>query len=225
MLWYGSKHKKTIKSNLKRQSLRLKTWQKQNNLKLTSRASVYTYKSLFAIPHLWNILILKSKTKNLSSQIFYLFSNTYFFKFTFLNNSIQLSFNKQLRVLDFNFHHFFHSLTFYFNFLKLLFLTFSLPLFLKLKFKGKGYYIFKNSRNTITPQFGFSHRIYIYSFSVLVKFLSKTTIFLFGLSKKDLLKNGLNIKNIRPINIFTGRGIRFAKQIVYRKVGKVSSYR
>ena len=35
--------------------------------------------------------------------------------------------------------------------------------FKKLKFKGKGYYIYKNSRNTIAPQFGYSHRIYIYS--------------------------------------------------------------
>jgi len=30
---------------------------------------------------------------------------------------------------------------------------------------------------------------------------------------------------MRPINIFTGRGVRFAKQIIYKKAGKVSSYR
>jgi ribosomal protein L6P/L9E len=96
---------------------------------------------------------------------------------------------------------------------------------LKLKFKGKGYYIFKNKRNTVTPQFGFSHRIYIYAFSLMVKFLSKTKILIFGLSKKDIFRIGLLIKQIRPINIFTGRGIRFSKQIIYRKVGKVSSYR
>lgn len=35
--------------------------------------------------------------------------------------------------------------------------------FKKLKFKGKGYYIYKNARNTIAPQFGYSHRLYIYS--------------------------------------------------------------
>jgi hypothetical protein len=168
---------------------------------------------------------LTSKNKNQLKTTLYVTSSTYFFKVSlpFLNS--KPVFNKQLKLLELNFYHFYHSLSFYLNFIKALFLTFSLPLFLKLKFKGKGYYIFKNSRNTITPQFGFSHRIYVYSFSVLVKFLSKTTIFLFGLSKKDLLKNGLQIKNIRPINIFTGRGIRFAKQIVYRKVGKVSSYR
>jgi ribosomal protein L6P/L9E len=72
---------------------------------------------------------------------------------------------------------------------------------------------------------GFYHRIYVYSFSILVKFLSKTKIFLFGLSKKDLFINGHQIRSIRPIKIFTGRGIRFSKQIIYRKTGKVSSYR
>jgi hypothetical protein len=35
----------------------------------------------------------------------------------------------------------------------------------------------------------------------------------------------LGIKSMRPINIFTGRGVRFSRQIIYKKVGKVSSYR
>jgi len=211
-MWYGSTYNQNIKLNLKRKSVRLSNWQKQNNLQLKSRSSVYSYKFLFLIPSLWTLLVVTSKNKNQLKTILYVTSSTYFFKISlpFLNS--KPVFNKQLKLLELNFYHFYHSLSFYLNFIKALFLTFSLPLFLKLKFKGKGYYIFKNSRNTITPQFGFSHRIYVYSFSVLVKFLSKTTIFLFGLSKKDLLKNGLQIKNIRPINIFTGRGIRFTKK-------------
>ena len=96
---------------------------------------------------------------------------------------------------------------------------------MKLKFKGKGYYIFKNQRNTITPQFGFSHRIYVYSYSAVVNFLTKTKVFLFGLSKQDLLTSAYSIKAMRPINIFTGRGVRFSKQLIYKKTGKVSSYR
>lgn len=205
--------------------MRLLDWQNQNNVLLRSRSSLYSRKFLLVIPTAWNLLLLTPKTNLRLQTIVYLNSSTYFFKFTLPVTREKLTFNKQLHLLELNFLHFYHSLNFYLNFIQSLFLTFSLPLFLKLKFKGKGYYIFKNSRNTITPQFGFSHRIYIYSFSVLVKFLSKTTIFLFGLSKKDLIRNGLLIKNIRPINIFTGRGIRFAKQIIYRKVGKVSSYR
>ena len=103
--------------------------------------------------------------------------------------------------------------------------SFTSLIFLKLKFKGKGYYIYKNNRNTITPQFGYSHRIYIYSFFNIVKFLTKTKILVFGFAKKDILYTSNEIKSKRNINIFTNRGVRFSKQIIYKKTGKVSSYR
>jgi len=44
-------------------------------------------------------------------------------------------------------------------------------------------------------------------------------------SRKDIYTSAHGIRNMRPINIFTGRGVRFSRQIIYRKVGKVSSYR
>ena len=94
-----------------------------------------------------------------------------------------------------------------------------------MKFKGKGYYIYKNYRNTIAPQFGYYHRIYIYSFFTTVKFLSKTKLMIFGLIKKDILLTAHTLKTKRPINIFTGRGVRFARQRIYKKTGKISSYR
>ena len=40
-----------------------------------------------------------------------------------------------------------------------------------------------------------------------------------------MLKTALRLKSKRPVNIFTGRGVRFAIQIIYKKTGKVSSYR
>lgn len=225
LLWYGLKKTPNIKELLNRKANRFLNWQQQNHLQLSARNSLYSYQFLLLVPVDWNLLILTPKNSSRTTFCLYLYSPTYFFKFNVRSAQLQPAFNQQLRLLTIIFPYFYHSLKFYLNFVKSLFSTFSLPFFLKLKFKGKGYYIFKSIRNTITPQFGFSHRIYIYSFSILVKFLSKTTIFLFGLSKRDLFRNGLLIKNIRPINIFTGRGIRFAKQIVYRKVGKVSSYR
>ena len=60
---------------------------------------------------------------------------------------------------------------------------------------------------------------------IKVKFLSKTKVMLFGLVKKDILLSAHSLKRKRSINIFTGRGVRFARQIVYKKTGKVSSYR
>ena len=102
---------------------------------------------------------------------------------------------------------------------------FSQVQFIRMKFRGKGYYIYKTLRNTIAPNFGYAHRVYIYAYFVSLKFLSKTSIILFGLMKSDLFKVGLDFRNTRPINVFTGRGVRFTRQLIYRKTGKVSSYR
>ena len=104
-------------------------------------------------------------------------------------------------------------------------MNFYKPFFIKLKFKGKGYYIYKNYRNTITTQFGHSHRINIYSYFTYVKFLSKTKIILFGFHKNDIALTKTQLFNTKPINIFTGRGIRFNRQLIYKKAGKISSYR
>merc|ERR1712078_575008 len=94
--------------------------------------------------------------------------------------------------------------------------------FNKIKFRGKGYYIYKDSRSTIAPQFGYAHRIYLYAFFNIVRFLGKTKVLLFGFIKKDTLLILNEIKNKRPINIFTGRGVRFSKEVIYKKTGKVS---
>lgn len=102
---------------------------------------------------------------------------------------------------------------------------FSQVQFIRMKFRGKGYYIYKTLRNTVAPNFGYAHRVYVYAYFVSLKFLSKTAILIFGLLKTDLFKVGDAFKATRPINIFTGRGVRFTRQIVYRKTGKVSSYR
>jgi len=103
--------------------------------------------------------------------------------------------------------------------------VFTKPVFTKIKFTGKGYYIYKNSRSTIAPQFGFSHRLYIYSNFISVKFLGKTKVMLFGFIKTDVLLVARQIKLRRSINVFTGRGVRFSRQVVYKKPGKVSSYK
>lgn len=121
----------------------------------------------------------------------------------FLNNYFPLYWTSLLKVFD----------------------AFNRPFFSKLKFKGKGYYIYKNLRQTITPQFGHSHRLYLYAYYASVLFLSKTQIFIFGLLHSDVLKVSRGVKGMRRISIFTGRGVRFSRQIIYRKVGKVSSYR
>ena len=118
-----------------------------------------------------------------------------------------------------------HYIYLYLKQLQKLIYLFSQVQFARMKFRGKGYYIYRTLRNTIAPNFGYAHRVYVYAYFVSLKVLSKTAIILFGLVKNDLLKVGYNFKATRPINVFTGRGVRFARQIIYKKTGKVSSYR
>jgi ribosomal protein L6P/L9E len=96
--------------------------------------------------------------------------------------------------------------------------------FTKLKFKGKGYYIFKNYRNTVAFQFGYSHAARTSIFFVATRFPSKSVILLFGVDYFDTVRAGHLFMCFKRINIFTGRGMRFTRQVIYKKMGKISSY-
>ena len=199
-------------------------WLKNPNRSLEkTNFSFFSWK--FYLPHNWNIITLRRKNQPLTNQITRLFNKVYYFQFAFPHRTNHPLIDIGTRVVSCRFR-------FYPNFLPLFTLLiqrilhfFTLPFFFKLKFKGKGYYVYKNKRLTVTPQFGLAHRRFFYAASFFVKFLSKTTIFLFGFSKVDILDFSHSFKNTKPINVFTGRGVRFSKQIVYKKTGKVSTYR
>ena len=222
MLWYGilNNNKKNIVRKLKSKvnhKEKIYSW----NFPLSIQLNKQTYR--IHKPFYWHLAVLKSKHKNQLLMFFY--SNTYFFKLSLptQRSDITYDWNTSLVVLHTLYPN--NNYRLFWTFLQESLYSFYKPVFKKIKFKGKGYYIYKNKRNTITPQFGYSHRLYLYSYFTSVRFLSKTSIFIFGLKKSDVVLIGLGIKKMRPINIFTGRGVRFSRQIVYKKTGKVSSYR
>ena len=181
--------------------------------------------STFIVPSPWKFLILESVQRGSTPYAIFLYTKSYFFNLTLLSNLQHFNYDPQTRQLAFS--HLVSPYT-YRMFTELIFSTmsrFDRPFFQKIKFQGKGYYVYKTGRNTIAPQFGYAHRIYVYAQAVSVKFLSKTKIMVFGLSKLDVIAISNSVKAVKPINIFTGRGVRFARQVVYRKTGKVSSYR
>jgi len=219
MKWYGNYNYNTVKSKLKISRKKRFIIKKYNPLS-------YFYKTILYLPNEWNLLILKKKnfTPN-RLLLMYLYSDFYFFFLPIFNRFTLISYDKYLKsiIIKFIFKNNFFNL--FFNYFKIIFFSFSKIFFRKIKFKGKGYYIYKNNRNTIALQFGYSHLLYLYSFFINVKFITKTSILLFGINLKDLEKKTNELVNIKKINIFTSKGIRFAKQIIYKKTGKVSSYR
>lgn len=224
-MWYGYKRvpnlHKLRKLKLKKQNIRLRKygWQSMFHNGYTKT------QSMFYIPGIWNFLMLAPKQRIIAPQIVYIYNPTYFFILRVPNFVEDVSVSQSTNSLKF-----YHSISPYcYNMVLRLVQTslniFTKPFFKKIKFKGKGYYMYKNKRQTIAPQFGYAHRVYIYAQATSVKFLSKTKILLFGLSWTEISRTSHNVKKVKPINIFTGRGVRFARQLIYKKTGKVSSYR
>lgn len=225
MLWYRKTSPNSFKQTIKRRSFKF-------NLRVRRLAFIspkYTSRSIrpthLYIPSNWKILILSNKSKLKNHRILYLYNSYYYFKVILPSQNTTFNFDNCSRTLVTYSLWKFNFFDFYFNSLTSLFKTFIQVFFKKLKIKGKGYYIYKNYRNTLTHQLGHSHRIYIYSYFTYVKFLSKTSVLFFGLSKKDLINRGSLLRSSKYINIFTGRGVRFSRQVIYKKTGKVSSYR
>lgn len=182
-------------------------------------------KSYFKVPNDWKVVVLRSVHGSSTQTVLYFYSEFYFYNFSIPSKLRFLNFDKNLNLFAFT-----HSATPYCYYvalraLQLALNTFQKPFFLKIRFRGKGYYMYKNHRQTIAPQFGYAHRVYVYAQACSVKFLSKTKILLFGLSKQEVLKTGHGLTHVKPVNVFTGRGIRFARQVIYKKTGKVSTYR
>ena len=208
-----------------RKTLRINSQNKKDGNYLWPRRALPYNNSVFAVPATWDFVVLKHKQDASKTHLIYLSNSTYYFTLTIPNATklFRVSWNSNTFFVSqkfwaFTYTHYLSSLRHVFR------MTYSV-FFTKMKFKGKGYYIYKNFRNTITPKFGYYHRIYVYAFNVTVKFLSKTSVLLFGFSKQDAMTVGHTFKSKKPINVFTGRGVRFARQIIYRKTGKVSSYR
>lgn len=180
-------------------------------------------KSFLKVPLGWNFLVLRKSSSNQTNV--YLYQNAYFLNFTIPPYTVNRMYDRQTSSFSLTHPHTSYCYEAYLRGLADLFSRFDQPALFKIRFKGKGYYMYKNRRNTIAPQFGYAHRVYVYAHATTVKFLSKTKILLFGLSKQDVVGAGHRLRAVKPINIFTGRGVRFARQVIYKKTGKVSSYR
>ena len=188
----------------------------------------YRYKTFFfyLLPH-WDFILFSAHNIVYNKQIkfFFFYSTTYYFKLVLPLHTELFKYSPDSRVFCFQLYYTHMFFAPAWKKIKLIFKSFMLMFFKKIKFKGKGYYIFKNLRNTVTFRFGYSHRIYLYMYFTSVKFLSKISIIIFGINWYDINKKAFLLKSIRPFNIFTGKGVRFSRQIIYKKTGKVGSYR
>ena len=100
----------------------------------------------------------------------------------------------------------------------------------KITFIGKGYKLkrfVKNKKpllhNLISFYFNTSHINIVYFFNIIVKKLKKTKIIVSSVNKNYLTNILKLILNIKRLNLFTQKGLRMSRQLVYKKIGKKSS--
>lgn len=183
----------------------------------------FNYTFIFYIPNFMKFYLCKFKHLNVFGV--FMVSDVYFFKFFFSSKNINKIFIdpelSAITVLDMPYE---PTLKVFHNFYLKTFYSFFRIFFFKIKFRGKGYYAFKGRRNTMTTRFGYSHRILFFFFNLKVVFLSKTSFIFFGLDFCDIKKAAYSFYFSKPFNIFTGRGVRFSKQKLFKKAGKVSTY-
>lgn len=103
--------------------------------------------------------------------------------------------------------------------------SWNLYFFSKIKFKGKGFRIkFFKKIKLIKFYFGKSHKTFVFLKNIFKKKINKYKFLLYSLNKKRVLTSSKIITGIKPINIYTLRGLRNSKQIIYKRKGKKGTY-
>lgn len=178
--------------------------------------------SLIHIPPIINVIIFKSNNyvKNInvflynSDKKIILSFNKRKFKFDPETNTLVVErrfLNYEDRKNINKFHNFIKSWDMYF--------------FNKIKFKGKGFRIrfFKKIR-LVKFFFGKSHKSFIFYKKIKVKRINKYKFLIRNINKNVLMMNKKMTTNIRPINLYTLRGIRCSRQIIGKRKGKKGTY-
>lgn len=90
--------------------------------------------------------------------------------------------------------------------------------YVKIKFSGKGYKIKKNSQQSLVLLFNRSHTTVIWWSNLVLRKLKKYKIYLkYDNKNRNIVHTMLNV---RPVNVFTKKGLRLSRQVLFKKKGK-----
>ena len=87
----------------------------------------------------------------------------------------------------------------------------------KIKFTGKGYKIKKNTNTSLRLLFNRAHITTVIWKNVFLKKLKKYKIYIYGAGENAIQNVSNYVLHTRVVNIFTKKGLRSSKQIIYKK--------
>ena len=155
-----------------------------------------------------------------NEYIIYIYTNYYYSVINLnKNNEIKLKYSQEIFLEKKFLENSNNSKKINFNYIFSKYLSqFNLCCFTKIKFSGKGYKIKKNSTNSLVLLFNRSHTTTIWYKNIILKKLKKYKMYIKYMYGDFSIGN--TIFNVRPINIFTKKGLRKSRQILLKKKGK-----
>ena len=171
------------------------------------------------LPFNYSFLIIKKKNNHYiyiyNKHLYYsLFLKKNYFFFEKLSNSIiikQVN-NKYNLIKNKNIEIFLKNILIYYK--------------IKIKFKGKGLKIIKLKKKKIFKLFfGKSHKTLLIYNKIILKKIKKYKFILLSTNLNLLNKTSKNILKIKPLNLYTKRGLRISKSIYYKRISKKTSFK
>lgn len=183
-------------------------------------------KLIINLPPKINIILWKNKKYN-NCINFYVYNNNKKLilssKVNKKSNNLKLDINTNSIIIDRNFinHNNNKISKFLFKFLK----SWDLYFFNKIKFKGKGFRMrFLKKNKFVKFFFGRSHKTFIWFKKIMMKKINKYKFVLKGLNKNNVIWNSNLVTKIKPLNMYTLRGLRKTRQTIFKRKGKKGTY-
>lgn len=166
------------------------------------------------------VVIENKKNENFTTIILY----NKIYKFTFIGNKKAINIDMELYCIRIKYNIFIENIFSYKQINKFL-RTFEFYFFIKIKFKGKGFKIkFNKKIKLIKFWFGRSHITFYKLRKIKLKKITKYKFLLRNFNLPELNRIASRITYVKPVNVYTLRGIRVSRQYISKRKGKKSSY-
>lgn len=172
---------------------------------------------LIFIPYNINYLVISNK----KNDNIYLYNETYYFSIILTKNLLFINKNTNtIKLFDFKFNNINNLANYEIkNFL----FSWDNIYYNKIKFTGKGFK-FKKKESNLFLFFNRAHKCFFIGTNIILIRLSKNKVILLKNNINHLIYDSNIIRSIRSNNIFTKRGLRFSRQIIFKKRGKTATH-
>jgi large subunit ribosomal protein L6 len=92
----------------------------------------------------------------------------------------------------------------------------------KLDYKGVGYKAETSDEKKLVLSLGFSHPVEVMAPSEIKFNVTKNVITVAGIDKQKVGQVAANIRKLRPVEPYKGKGIKYVDEVVRRKLGKAA---